>query len=231
MLYPQAQTFSASPAELWPWVFNCWLEDLGYFISAAIERMLFMLTTRGLRERANCCIRILGDVWEQKRPLCRLTAAGVWRPSQGACRQGGESWNRARASELIHFRNEELSAHREWDQLLLRTIWLSGSMNTHIRHHRTCKKQDMWFLCCLWNPGSTGTLGDIFSPRPSKETRSACFPQIWWVLGHYNFQIILPSLWMRIYSKAPCFMCPSDIKIVSFKRNIVSCSDFWRKIL
>ena len=152
-------------------------------------------------------------------------AAGVLGPSQGACRRGGESCGSARASGLIHdFRKKELGAHREWDQLLLRTIWLSGSMNTHIRHHWTCEKKDTWFLCCLWNTGATRSLGDIFSQRPSKETNSACSPPICFILGHYNFQITLPSLWMWIYSKAPCFMCPSDIKIVSFIKVIFSCS-------
>lgn len=79
-----------------------------------------------------------------------------------------------------------------------RAIWLSGSMDTHGRHQWTCKKKDMWFLCCLWNTGSKGTVGDIFSQRPSKGRTGACFPQTWLVFRHCNFQIMLPSRGMGV---------------------------------
>lgn len=65
-----------------------------------------------------------------RRRFCCLMAAGVRGPSRGASRQGAESWGGARASGLIQdFGKKELSAHGEWDQLLLRTIWLSDSMS------------------------------------------------------------------------------------------------------
>lgn len=65
-------------------------------------------------------------------------------------------------------------------------------MDTHVRHHRTREKGHgvpvLAAKCWL-----IGTLGDVFSQRPSQETMSARFPQIWLVLRRCHFQIMLPS--------------------------------------
>lgn len=71
--------------------------------------MLFMLTARGLREKANCGVAFL-EIAEEAVLLFHSSRGlrALW----AACQQGGESRGSARTSELVRFRNEELSAHR-----------------------------------------------------------------------------------------------------------------------
>jgi hypothetical protein len=221
---PQTQTFSASPAKIWPWVFDCWLLRLFHICSnwknaIHVNHKRLKRVSELLHPHSWSCLIA-------REAVLILNDRGSLRDlSHEFAGREVSHWAAPEFLQLIHnFRNEELGALREWDQSLLRTSWLSGSMNTHIRHHWTFEKNDMCFLCCLWNAGPTRTLGDIFSQRPSKEKKGTFFPQVCLVLGHCNFQTKLPSFRIWICSNAPGSMCPSEIKIMFFKKVTFSSS-------
>lgn len=105
-------------------------------------------------------------------------------------------------------------AHGAWDQLLLGTQWLLGSVNS--------QDEDRGFLCCLWNAGPTGMIGDTFSPRPSKGKKTHLFSTAadsFRTLSFPNSSLLSRS---QMCPKVPGFMWASDYKSLPFKRDVCS---------